>query len=297
MIRVLRGEMTRSFPVLIGLLALGCGPSAPSPASPATAPPAWTLSLSMDSPAERCDLAKGDGALRWRCGQAALAPVRADTSEIVKLVESTDWAAEAAKSEPPEAGPTKRSFRYQAGDGAIEVLRYPSTTTSLGQLGAAFDALIAAERRSPSDPPTPVRGPREFPAVPDRGLVTIQDMSLQGPPSVSTLRVGADGAWSWTTTETKTGKLDATQLAAVRELLAEAASAKPSTKPGQPCDAIPSSSSRVLFDKDRETGWSGPCAGPPPPEVFAVLHRYLRQAAEGRPAAELEQTLRSRQPH
>jgi hypothetical protein len=251
----------------------------------------------MDSASERCDLAKGDGALRWRCGKAPFGPVSANASEIVRLVESTDWAAEAAKSEPAEAGSRKRSFRLQAGDGAIEVLRYPSATTNLGQLGAAFDALIAAEQRAPSDHPAPAKVVREFPPVSDRGLVTIQEMSLVDSSSASTLRVGADGTWSWASAETKTGKLDAKQLAAVRGLLDEAASAKPSTGPMQPCDAIPSRTWRVLFDKDRELGWSGPCAGPPPPEVFAVLKRYLRQAAEGRPASELEQTLQRRQGH
>lgn len=294
--------MTKLLPVLLGLVALGCGPSTPSPAAPAPSPAApapgpstWTLSLSQEAASERCDLAKGDGALRWRCGEAPFRPVSANASEVVRLVESTDWAAEAAKSEAPEAGSTKRSFRLQAGDGTIEVLRYPSATTNLGQLGAAFDALIAAERRAPSDHPAPARGAREFPPVPDRGLVTVQEMSLVDSSPASTLRVGADGTWSWASAETKTGKLDAKQLAAVRGLLDEAATAQPSTGPMQPCDAIPSHAWRVLFDKDRVIGWSGPCAGPPPPEVFAVLHRYLRQAAEGRPASELEQTLRMRQ--
>lgn len=295
MICVSCAHMTKILPVLVGLLALGCGPSTPSPAVPAAAPSTWTLSVSPDAASQRCDLAKGDGALRWRCGEAPFRPVSANASEIVKLVESTDWAAEAAKNEPAEAGSRKRSFRLQAGDGAIEVLRYPSATTNLGQLGAAFDALIAAEQRTPSDHPAPAKGAREFPPVSDRGLVTIQEMSLVDSSSASTLRVGADGTWSWTSAETKTGKLDAKQLAAVRDLLDEAASAKPSTGPMQPCDAIPSHARRVLFDKDREFGWSGPCGGPPPPEVFAVLTRYLRQAAEGRPASELEQTLRRRQ--
>ena len=36
------------------------------------------------------------------------------------------------------------------------------------------------------------------------------------------------------------------------------------------------------------------CAGPPPPEQFGTLLRYLRQVVEGRPATELEQTLRLR---
>lgn len=294
---VLRGDMTKILPFVVGLLALGCGPSTPSPASPAPAPSSWTLSLSMDSTPEPCDLAKADGALRWRCGQAPFAPVSGNAAEIVKLVESTDWAAEAAKTEPAEAGPTKRSFRLQAGDGAIEVLRYPSTTTNLGQLGAAFDALIAAEQRPPIAPPATPGGPRELPPVTDRGLVTIQTMSLVDPPAVSTLRVGADGAWSWVSAETKTGTLDAKQLTAVRQLLVEAASAKPSTEPMVPCDALPMETSRVLFDKDREVRWSGPCAGPPPPEVFTVLQRYLRQIATGRPASELEQTLQTRQAH
>lgn len=285
--------------VLVGLLVLGCGASTPPPASPTPAPvpSSWTLSSSQDSASERCELAKGGGDLRWRCGEAPFGPVSANASEIVRLVEAIDWAAEAEKSEPDEAGSKKRSFRLRAGDGAIEVFRYPSATTNLGKLGAAFDALIAAEQRASSNQPAPAKGAREFPPVSDRGLVTIQDMSLVDSSPASTLRVGADGTWSWVSAETKTGKLDAGQLAAVRALLDEAASAKPSTGPMPPCDAIPSQASRVLFDKDRELGWSGPCAGPPPPEVFAVLTRYLHQAAQGRPASELEQTLQRRQGH
>ena len=289
--------MTKILPLLLGLLAVGCASSTPSPASPAPAPSlsTWTLSVSMASPSERCELAKSDSALRWRCAQAAFVPVGANAAEIVKLVESTDWAAEAVKSEPEEAGPTKRSFRLQAGSGAIEVLRYPGGRTSFAKLGNAFDALIAAEQRAAIAPRAAANEPREFPAVSDRGLVTLQQMSLRGPPAPSTIRVGADGAWSWTSAEgTKTGKLDATQLAAVRALLDEAALAKRSTEAGVPCDALPMHATRVLFDKDREMGWAGPCAGPPPPEVFAVLQRYLRQAAEGRPASELEKTLRAR---
>ncbi len=151
-------------------------------------------------------------------------------------------------------------------------------------------ALIAAEPL----PPAPARRLGDFPPVADRGLVTVQEMSLIGP-STSTIRVGADGAWSWASAAgTKTGNLDATQLAAVRVLLDEAALAKRSTEPGLPCDAITTDAARVLFGKDREMGWSGPCAGPPPPDVFIVLQRYLRQAAEGKPASELEKTLQMR---
>ena len=40
-------------------------------------------------------------------------------------------------------------------------------------------------------------------------LKTIQEMSLVDSSAASTLRVGADGTWSWVSTETKTGKLDA----------------------------------------------------------------------------------------
>ena len=296
MTRVLCGNMANALPLAAVLLALGCAaaPTSPSVPSPTSAS-SWTLSVSMESPDARCELSKSSGSLTWRCGDAAPAAVTAtaDAAAVVKLVESTAWVKELTITEPEEAGSSKRSFRFAAGDGAIEVLRYPLGSGSLSELGLAFDNLIAVERK----PPVEVKGKQAnaFPDVADHGLVTIQDISLVGPPNPSSVRVAADGTWTWTRAGANTnGKLAPEQLAAVKLLLAEAATAKPSTEQDIPCDAVPSDASRVLMENDRAFGWSGPCAGPPPPAVFATLHRYLHQAAEGRPAAELEKTLRER---
>lgn len=104
------------------------------------------------------------------------------------------------------------------------------------------------------------------------------------------MTVATDGAWSRTERAPASGKLTAAQLASLRALVAEVAAAKPSTGQGLPCDAEPSHASRVLV-QGHELGWSGPCAGPPPPESAAVLARYLDQIADGRPESELAQTL------
>ncbi|MBL8742751.1 MAG: hypothetical protein JNK04_16700 [Myxococcales bacterium] len=283
---------------LVALALVGCtsattprtspAPSpSPSPTSSETGP--WVLAFSTEATGERCELAKRTTGAELRCGEAAFAPVTSDASEVVRLVEATAWGEEATRSEPDQAGPKKRSFRITTSGGSIEVLRYAEPSTSFGRIGAALDALVMANRKATSvvEP----EGPRAFPAVADAGLVTVQGMSLVGPADTSTIRVASDGAWSRSGPRPSSGKLDATQLSAVRGLIDEVSRAKTSASAGLPCDALPVAASRLLIGGGRELGWSGPCAGPPPPAPAQILATYLQQIADGRTTKELEQTL------
>lgn len=289
--------MKTILPLLLGLVVTGCSasPSAvvqpsPSPSSAnASADGLWTLAFTTESTGERCELSKREAQAELRCGDAAFAPLKSDASEVLRLVEGTAWADEAERVEPEQAGPRKRSFRMAYSQGTVEVFRYAEPSTPFGRLAAALDALVKAEH-----PPAPVAeptAPRAFPEVADIGLVTVQGLSLVGPVNASTIRVGADGSWTRTGAAPSSGKLDAKQLSAVRALVDEGGKAKPSTEAGPPCDALPMHMSRILFGKGREIGWSGPCAGPPPPASVQILATYLQQLADGRPASELEQTL------
>ncbi len=295
--------MKTILPVILGLALSGCSASPTRSASPSavvqpssspsipssSADGLWTLAFTTESTGERCELAKRQAHTELRCGTAAFAPLKSDASKALRLIDATAWADEATRSEPEQAGPRTRSFRMTYSQGTVEVFRYAEPSTPFGRLSAALDALVKAEQ-----PPAPVaepKAPRVFAEVADRGLVTLQSLSLVGPESASTFRVATDGTWTRSGAAPSSGKLDAKQLSAVRALVDEIGKAKPSTDAGPPCDALPNHASRILFGKGREIGWSGPCAGPPPPVSVQILATYLQQLADGRPASELEQTL------
>lgn len=164
----------------------------------------------------------------------------------------------------------------------------PTPTTTVSPTASA------SGQRAANTPPARGAGEgRDFPAVTDRGLVTIQDMSRTAP-QVETLRVAMDGAWSFASSSaTKTGQLEEKQLAAVRALITEATSAKPSELPEVMCEAVPTTDTRILTGENTEVAWSSPCGGLPPSEAYGVLRTYLDQVVQGRPASDLEATLRA----
>lgn len=293
-------HMKTILPALLGFALLGCSPSASAPASPSgvvqpspspSSPTrdelvSWTLAFTADATGERCELAWSQTGGQLRCGNAVFAPVKSNATEAVRLIEGVAWADEAARSEPEEAGTKSRSFKMIYPRGAIEVSRYAAPSTPFGRLTAALNAIVAAEMPPPAEPPAP----RAFSDVADSGLVTMQSLALVGPVSAVTIRLATDGGWTRTGAAPSSGKLDPKQLSAVRALVDEVARSKPSTQAGLPCDAIPMQSTRLLSG-GRVIGWSGPCAGPPPPESAAILAMYLQQVADGRAASELEKTL------
>lgn len=179
-----------------------------------------------------------------------------------------------------------------ASSGEVSPAPSPPRSSAAPQ-GVSAPGVTTASTGSVKAEPAPAEpsAPRAFPAVTDPGLVTFQSLALVGPEDSTTIRVGTDGSWTRSGASPSSGTLDAKQLSALRALMEEVGKAKPSTEPSIPCDAITSVAARVVFGKGREIGWSGPCAGPPPPVAVQVLAIYLRQVADGRPASELEQTL------
>lgn len=186
-------------------------------------------------------------------------------------------ASPARPASSGEASPDPSPPRSSAAPQGVSA---PGVTT-------ASTGTVKAEPAPAAEP----SAPRAFPTVADPGLVTFQSLALVGPEDSTTIRVGTDGSWTRSGASPTSGALDGKQLSALRALMEEVGKAKPSTERSIPCDAITSVAARVVFGKGREIGWSGPCAGPPPPVSVQVLAIYLRQVADGRPASELEQTL------
>lgn len=178
----------------------------------------------------------------------------------------------------------------------IVLLTALACSSAPGTPSSVVDTPPPAGSGSPSAAPSPEpEAPRDFPAVSDAGLVTLQDMRLHGEPFAREIRVGMDGRWKATLgTTTREGTLTEAELTALRDLAQEASETKPTETAGLPCDALPVHATRLTFPGQRAVGWSGPCAGPPPPEPNPTLAKVLVQIAEGKSKAEIEKTLAPR---